>query len=80
MRLMPERTAWLYYETLFEGAGLSSSARTEIERVAGRSLDPAISSGTQKIAPPPEQLIDNYDEIRALLKGTPYEEFLEDGN
>ena len=72
------RTAWLYYETLFDGSRLSSSARTEIERVVGRSLDPTLSIGTQKIAPPLEQLIDNYAEIQALLKGTPYEEFLDD--
>lgn len=72
------RTAWLYYETLFDGTRLSSSARTEIERVLGRSLDPTFSVGTQKIAPPLKQLIENYTEIQTLLKGTPYEEFLDD--
>jgi len=72
------QTAWLYYETLFEGSSLSSSARTEIEKVIGRSLDPTVSVRTQKIAPLLKELIDNYAEIQALLKGSPYEKFLND--
>ena len=71
------RTACLTYETLLDGARLSTSARTEIERVVGRTLDPTITADTQKIAPPLSQLIKNFDEIKELLKGTPYEKYLD---
>lgn len=71
------KIAWLHYEMLLDGYRLSSSARTEIERVVGRSLDPYFSVRTVKQAPPIDQLIENYDEIKVILKGTPYEKFLD---
>ncbi len=66
------KVARLKYESLLAGGELARAVRQELEDILGRRLDISGKPATRKAAPPLRQLIENFDEVREALAGTPY--------
>jgi hypothetical protein len=62
----------LVYEDLLDGDRLAAPVRDRLELLLGEAIDLSGSAGTQKIAPPLAELIENAGEVRAALAGTEF--------
>jgi hypothetical protein len=65
--------AHLKYETMMDGNRLAQEARAGLERVFQLPLSRTASAGTTKIAPPLRELVENLDEVLAVLDGTEFQ-------